>query len=269
MQGERQEIALLNFDGGEKIRRTKPVGQIVVVLKGELDFSYVINSTLRAREGDCFIVPRKIGFNIQFRQPTMLLICSLSLELDFCERLREDIFNMNRISFRQHGMVLHANTILNQNIEIIRIAIAKGFMCSKFMRAEISNLLSVICAFYPHDDVLRFFEPLVRHSFREVDDDRFSAIVMQAQNNVFTVSKLVEMTGLSPVSFRRRFERIFKMKPMQWINENRKRLIREELIINTRTVDEIATMFGFARPYELYRFCRLHFGKSVNEIRKS
>jgi AraC-like DNA-binding protein len=265
---ERPEIELLSFDGGEKIQRTKPDARIVFVVVGELDFSYVTNDMLRAREGECFVVPRKMGFNVHFLRPTTLLVCTLSLELDFCARLREDIFNAGTIPSRQHGIVLPSNTILQQHIEILRASVAKGFLCTKFLRSEIANILSIISAFYPRKDVLLFFEPLISHSFREVADDRFCADIMQAQNSVFSVSKLIETTGMSPATFRRYFERIFKMKPSHWINENRKRLIREELIINTRTVDEIATMFGFAQPYELHRFCRLHFGKSVNEIRK-
>jgi AraC-like DNA-binding protein len=259
----------LTFAKDEKIRRIKSECNLVFVVQGELEFDYASHPTQTAIDNNFFVVPRKIRYNMRFLQPTVLLFFSLNSGIDFCCRLRKQIFNTDVRTVYMHSIVLPANSLLLEHIKLIGTAIATEFLCTKFFQSQIESILNAICAFYPSDMVLQFFSPLVNFSFRDIAVDLFKSTVLQAQDKVFSVQQLAALTNLNVVSFRRQFERIFKMKPLLWITENRKRLIYEELKINAKTLEEIAFMVDISRPNELHRFCKIHFGQTVKDIRKS
>jgi AraC-like DNA-binding protein len=266
---EKSIVEILNFEARETIHRLKAEGQMVFVIRGKVDFSYSTGKTLRAGENDCFIVPRKIRFSIRFNQPTTLLIFNITLGESFCSRIYDDIFNIAPVAFCGQSSVIEANSLIKQHIEIVCMAIDKGFLCTAFFYSQLQCLLNLICAFYPKDIVMQFFAPLVSYSFREVADDRFRSTVLQMQDMVFSVRKLAELTGQNIVSFRRHFERLFGMNPHQWITENRKQIIYRELKINTLTLDEIAAKVGLGSASDLHRYCRKYFGTTVKSIRKN
>ncbi|MDR1763053.1 MAG: helix-turn-helix domain-containing protein [Dysgonamonadaceae bacterium] len=260
-------VELLTFGEGEKIRRVKPYSQLVFVVRGELEFSYASNSGLKAVENDFFIIPQKIGFNICFQRPASLLIFTLKLDIVFCQQLRRDILNLDDYAVRRKPIVLSANKLLLDLMELAAAAVGKCFLCTIFFRSQIAGLITSISAFYPREEALQFFSPLVSHSLRDIDDDIFKSTVLQAQNSIFSVRELADLANQNVVTFRRRFERIFNMQPHAWITQNRKRLIYEELTMNTKTLAEIVYMFNFSRTNELARFCQIHFGQTAKSIR--
>ncbi|MDR1518492.1 MAG: AraC family transcriptional regulator [Dysgonamonadaceae bacterium] len=258
-------VEQLTFAAGEEIRYVSPLCQMVFVAEGELEYTFFLQPCLRTEGGSFFTVPRKISINIRFLRPTTLIIYSFRLDIDFCPRLHENVFSIKASPYRQN-VVLPANALLLKEMEVICTAIKKDFLCTKFLRDQLACIFTTMCAFYPSDLVKQFFAPLTNHSFREIADDLFRSSILQAQNKVFSVQELADLTNLNIVTFRRKFQRIFQMNPKKWIIENRKQMILDELRLNTKTLDEIAARLNFSKRTELHRFCQIHFGQTPQAI---
>jgi AraC-like DNA-binding protein len=259
---------ILNYGEGKKISRLLPEGHLVFLISGELEFSYASMPTIKAAENDIFAVPRKIGVTLLFLRPTTLLVFRLQLGVNLCIGLRKRIFGFNSRPTGRQGSVLHCNSLLQQQMQTVSAVIEKQFLCKKFLCSQIESISTTICAFYPTESLVHFFAPLFVHSPREAADALFKSTMLQAQRKVFSVSDLASLVNLNVNSFRQKFERIFNMKPFEWITENRKTIMLEEFSMNTKTLDEIAEKLCFSRPNEIHRFCHKHFGLPAKEIRK-
>jgi AraC-like DNA-binding protein len=75
--------------------------------------------------------------------------------------------------------------------------------------------------------------------------------------------------GLTPVYFGRAFKRETGLKPMEWLNQRRLQLARQQLANTRQSVAEIADACGFACPFYFSRVFKKHFGQSPSEFRAS
>jgi AraC-like DNA-binding protein len=86
---------------------------------------------------------------------------------------------------------------------------------------------------------------------------------------VITLSDWARAAGLTPVYFGRAFKRETGLKPMEWLNQRRLQLARQQLANTRQGIAEIAEACGFASPFYFSRVFRKHFGQSPSEFRAS
>jgi AraC-like DNA-binding protein len=260
-------VELLSESSGRRINRRPKNSLLVFVTAGEVDFLSTIRPVRHCTAGDFFIISRNIAFTVSFPVAGTVLFFALQIEADFCSHVRQIIFSQGATAGVHAGFSLKMNSLLEKQIETTMTAVRKGFLCTKFLTSQLETLLTTICAFYPAEYVADFFSPLVNNSYQELFDNKFITTIMQAKNHVFSVKQLAELTNFTSNGFRNHFKRLFNITPVEWITENRKQLIIEELTVSSRTSDEIATLAGFGSTTEFYRFCRKFLGKTAKNLR--
>jgi AraC-like DNA-binding protein len=86
---------------------------------------------------------------------------------------------------------------------------------------------------------------------------------------VITLADWARAAGLTPVYFGRAFKRETGLKPMEWLNQRRLQLARQQLANTRQSVAEIAEACGFACPFYFSRVFKKHFGHSPINYRKT
>ncbi len=131
-----------------------------------------------------------------------------------------------------------------------------------FYASKDSELLSLLYAFYPPEELGVLFSPLLHTNLD------FKSFVEANYLKVEGASELAELAGCSLVTLNRKFKEYYNDTAYQWIMKNKMVLIKKRLQTTNGSLAEIAKEFGFYSGSELNRFCQRQFGTTALKIRK-
>jgi AraC-like DNA-binding protein len=234
---------------------------IIFVTKGKISFS---GTTVG--EDEFFMLPAYSNCTVEFLESGTMLYFYIPEDMHICWQVKQSLYK-NFPRSAKENLVLTANDIIKHHINLLSSMADKGFLCTKYMHTQLIALLDLICITYDADALAGFFSPLRSYSARHGID--FKDVVLQNKNKIFKVSEFAAAAYMSKVTFRRRFEQVFGMTPQEWITQERKKLIEDELKYGVKPLSKIATKAGFPLIREFYGFCKKSFGKTAKEIRNS
>ncbi|MDR1763466.1 MAG: helix-turn-helix domain-containing protein [Dysgonamonadaceae bacterium] len=216
-----------------------------------------------------FIIPEHSDFYFNSLKDSLLLLLYIDGDMEFCKQVRNKIFEKRINRERNKIITLKMNDLLRNVVSNFLKLIDRGLLCKIYIKASVSELISLISPCFPHDMLAQFFIHLGRpDSNRLLLDSDFKFRVLQYRNKVFTVKELANLLNMNRETFRNNFIRIFGLPPKTWILNERKRLIYRELTEGKKAVKDIAELAGFATEIQLYKFSKNNFSETVYNIRK-
>mgnify|MGYP002309629985 FL=1 len=98
-------------------------------------------------------------------------------------------------------------------------------------------------------------------------DVDFKKFVIRIAAKAQSVKELINLSGMPPTSFNRKFQQAFGISAGNWLTEKKKEGILQEIMLGEMSVAQIAEKFAFTPNY-LILFCKTHFGHTPMELRK-
>ena len=86
-------------------------------------------------------------------------------------------------------------------------------------------------------------------------------------NEAKSIKEMVNMLGMPPSTFNRKFQSAFGIPAGQWLTERKKDGILGDVITSGMNIAHIASKYGFTSNY-LAKFCKEHFGMTPTELRE-
>lgn len=116
----------------------------------------------------------------------------------------------------------------------------------------------------------RYYPPLVLQSFFHpmIDEEvPFKSLVLSHCMNAKTAKELAEMCGYGMETFRRLFNKEFKVPVYKWIQIKKAEQVRFKLSLLHLSLKEIAEGIGMS-PQQLNRFCKDKLGGTPGKLRE-
>ena len=113
----------------------------------------------------------------------------------------------------------------------------KGVLVERRLRWRFADIVAQLV------DVER--ETLAHHGLSAEQRRRLVYWVGKHVREDLQVIDLANELSMSGVTFRRRFQQTFGVTPRKWLAEERLRIIGRQLLNSTKSVQEIAAMFGY------------------------
>ena len=117
-------------------------------------------------------------------------------------------------------------------------------------------------AYYTKDELAHLFYPAL-----SVDLD-IKDFALSNYNKVKDVKEFASLAKMSPVTFNRRFKKVFGVSVAQWLEKQKSKDILQEIEQTNKTFAEIADSFNFSSPAYFVTFCKRHFSKTPKELRE-
>lgn len=128
-----------------------------------------------------------------------------------------------------------------------------------FKRDELFYLLKAI---YPKEKLGNFFYLL------NSQPSEFEKLVAANYTKAKNVKELASLMGYGINSFRVKFKETFGIPPYQWLLNEKAKLILRNLIKNGDDFKKIIDDFGFTSHSHLYKFCKMQYGLTPEELKK-
>lgn len=245
---------------------------ILFLPKGKISYfwgSYVDCTML---EGQFLYLPANYKFTYKTEIQSTLLFLKLHQKIQFCDRYRlEDLIFTTKDN--RHGSVfqvdiktpfmLAANDILNDYVLQLLKSIESGLRCEGFFTLKIRELFYLLGAFYPKEDLSRFFKKALSY------DSNFSHHVIQNSHKYQSLTDLADSMNMTVSGIEKRFKKVFGTSGYKWMTEQKVKKIFHAICSSDSNFKEISEDFGFSSKSTLNDFCKRHMGKTPGEIRRN
>lgn len=264
VKGGKPIVEVLKFASGETSEFTLFVNEIAFIVEGRVEFILRDNPGGELREGQIVFLLAKDYLKLKAVTDSTIIFFRLNDGTHLCrtfnmERLCSDI---DMVEKPESIFALETNEYLQHFAEGLLNNYNTGLKCRIYLQAEISVLLIMISAYYPEEDLLRFFYSILN------PDMALSEYVRMNWRNK-SVNKLAAGFNLSTQLFTKRFQKVFGMTPHKWMQQEKARLIYMDISMSDKMFKEIAYEYGFGVPAHFCRFCKMSFGLTPGEIRNN
>ncbi|MCL2041456.1 MAG: helix-turn-helix domain-containing protein [Bacteroidales bacterium] len=240
--------------------------QIVFTHSGSVTVFCGALSDKKMKSGESILIPIQNAATFTALRKTTLLVMKLDFEtLTACESFPLKLL-LNRYEKSREKddsvSVLKYNRHLKNFCNVLADYVKDGIKCSYFYGLKIREFLYLIRVYYDKIAVFHFFKPVYN------DDFIFINSVYQNMDKVKTIKELASVLDYSMSGLEKRFHKIFKNSPHQWMQQQRAKKIYYEINCTKRTFSEIAFDFGFSSPAHFNDFCRIYFNDTPGGVRK-
>jgi len=271
-----EHCACYNYNNGENalistqvIRKGKtwevtPLNNtLLFMLDGEFTISYGKDIDKKLQKGKMMLLTTNSQFKATATKDSRCMVMKIPSHIQLCDRysmeqlLQEEDDKVPELTF------LDINKIMQSYLKTIELLLAEGLKCIFFFEIKIKELFFIFRGYYTKEELFAFFYPLLSN------DMTFSDFVQRNYHKVKTVKELAILANYSLSGFVKRFKRVFGMSAYQWMKEQKAKLIYHEINDMTKALKEISFEYGFSSPAHFNDFCKIHFGSTPGNIRKS
>lgn len=244
--------------------------KIIILMEGEVDYIFdgIKKSTLRSKQA--ITVPIHTHFNLKALTDSTFMVFRLQNKVQLCDRYSLDklILDNKRRANRNNNKADSVSYIivderLEGYISLLDAYISSGMKCTYFLKIKIQELFFLLRAYYPKEELLYFFRPLLEKN------STFSEFVYNNYMKVKSIKELADMANYSLSGFQKHFKKIFGVSAYQWLKQKRSMSIYRELNSTERPLKEISEEYGFSSPSHFNDFCKTQFGNTPGDIRKN
>lgn len=263
--GEGRAIEVRTLNKGDNWDQISKYHKIVFILKGHIQYNLGADRGKSLLGGNMLLYPSDVELNMQAQEKTDVVIVRLPVSEQLCdvysfEKLLTEV-SEDMADFNNGESTLNINERMDIFLELLKDYVSEGLRCTYFFQIKIKEMLFVFRAYYPKEDLLRFFYPLL------TSDMTFSEFVLKHKHEVRTVKEFAELSNYSLSGFQKRFKKVFGIPAHKWLNEHRSKSILHEINNSERTLKEISNKYGFSSQSYFNDFCKTNFGLTPGQLR--
>lgn len=237
---------------------------LICIMEGELHFSFGKNVNRKIPKGKIMLLPANSQFKSIAEKSAKLIIFRMrASEMQLCDRYALELLIKESDSAEPDLSFLEINKMTLDFLKSLEKYTADGLKCFFFHELKIKELFYILRGYYPKQELYNLFYPLLSN------DMSFSDFIQKNYHKVKTVKELAEMANYSLSGFVKRFKKVFGTSAYQWMKEQKATLIYHEINDMGKSLKEISFEYGFSSPAHFNDFCKIHFGNTPGNIRKS
>ncbi|MBO7257295.1 MAG: helix-turn-helix domain-containing protein [Bacteroidales bacterium] len=136
-------------------------------------------------------------------------------------------------------------------------------VCSHYLNIKMEEMLISLTMFYPLEDLYAVFYRILS------ENPDFRTFVYSNFEHVnYSVEEFAKVANMSKVTFVRTFQKNFNQSPAVWLREKKCESIINDIVLTQIPFSELSYKYSFSSPAYFTLFCKKHWGKAPNELRK-
>ncbi|MDR0681217.1 MAG: AraC family transcriptional regulator [Dysgonamonadaceae bacterium] len=251
----------LSFPANQALKKeTSHEATFFFVIEGSIIFSMNDSRNHIVSEQEMFLVPDNCSYNIKVLKPVHLLSCSFSVETLFSEQKMIDELIPLHNDTQDDFVKLPVNKVIKDYLLLLERCIKDGLDSYYFFNLKKHELFILLFAYYTREELARFLFDILSENVQ------FRGFVINNFLNVKNVQELAGRANYSTSGFIKKFQRYFKESPYRWIQQQKAKLIMNDINEGAKSLQEIATEYKFSSYQHFAHFCKIQFGFPPSEL---
>jgi AraC-like DNA-binding protein len=260
---------LIQLSEAEKKKNviTSKTNQILYLVEGEVSYLSDDNSIRRLVAGDLLFLCGGSEFSFTASAPSKIFTLCVDSHTYMCPKYNIGDLYHSKESMQdikgENFYPLHANDRICYFLEGLLYILEDGLKCCSYLVGESRKLfLLLLLAYYPKDELYRFFYPILSPDMEFSDYVRANVI---GAGNIVTLAKQMNMTVSQ---FARKFNRVFGENPREWVTKEKAKRIYRDVCDPAIQLKEISVRYGYSDQANFVRFFKRVFGMTPSQLRK-
>lgn len=271
---EHTQCESYNYDGGDSlvnILKLKPgeiynhnlnMPKLCFICQGEI--SIISSKSEKSfKAGKMILLPPGIFISVKSIEDTSILTCKVVERITFCELLRFEELLMYVKNPDEVFSSLKINNAIQLCLDSFISCIEDKVRCRHYIKIKIKEIMILIRAYYPKEEIAAFFLPLLG------PDQLFRIFIDKNAPYCGSVRELQQKANMSENGFRMRFKRVMNCTPSEFVNKKKAECIRYELLCGNDPIKEVCEKFGFSTLAGFSLFCKKYLGNTPAAIRSN
>lgn len=261
--GDKAYFGLYELKTGECLIRSKlKRSALFFVVKGGISVTSA-KFVETVDMGHMFFVPVGDIFYSRAESDSTLIRMSFDAELTLCNKysFSQLAAYADKADHEPRACLLPIAKPLAIELAATEEALRHGLLCIHYQSAKTNIIMNLLRAFYLKEQLAQLFRPMLSL------DVGFKNKVLSVCNEAKSIKEMVNMLGMPPSTFNRKFQSAFGIPAGQWLTERKKDGILGDVITSGMNIAHIASKYGFTSNY-LAKFCKEHFGMTPTELRE-
>ena len=256
----RRHFFLRPFGSRETLRFSPQIGHLLFVLEGDIQITETENTHMCGENRMALLACNKEHRIVALTRGTMLVL-DFPTHYHVCDDIQaEDVWQVIRtVKYRFNTLEMKPPMV--RFAESVMYYVEQEACCNHLFDAKAVELSVLFRLFYPEEDLVRFFYPVL------YKDLALDTLVRKNHARAKTVQELADLCGYSLPNFKKLFTKHFGMPPYQWMLEQKSATIRSRLLDRTVPIKVIAAEFGFTDQSHLNAFCKRYLNATPLRIR--
>jgi len=261
-KGNGPAIENIKLSKGESWEILSAYNKILFLLDGKLRFTFNEYKNRLITEKKTMTLPSNARIKIEALEDCHFMVFRLTTKVQLCDTYSlEKLINDNEDKATDINY-LDIDERLIGYLTLLNTYVSDGLKCIYFFQIKLQELFFLLRAYYPKNELLGFFKPLMD------SNTAFSDFVFENYKKIRSVKELADMANYSLSGFQKHFKKVFGTSAYQWINDQRSKSVYHELNNSEKPLKEISDNYGFSSPSHFNDFCKSQFGETPGEIRK-
>lgn len=237
---------------------------IAFLLKGKIIANCGNYMNRHVSAGEMFFIPNNSYVSGFVLEEAQLVTVVFDTSMNLCSRfsLENLISQIDMSKINYDFTILPIRPRVLSFLELLVQCLSDGLGCSHFHNSKRNELMLLLRAYYTKEELSSLFYPAL-----SVDLD-IKDFALSNYNKVKDVKEFASLAKMSPVTFNRRFKKVFGVSAAQWLEKQKSKDILQEIEQTNKTFAEIADSFNFSSPAYFVTFCKRHFSKTPKELRE-
>lgn len=264
---ERNIIEQITLTPNENIRILTSSNKIILVVIGKITASIGVQTGQKVAKDEMFYVPIAQNLTISTTTNTTLLIFRFRERIKLCNCFLIDKLTNYRKTHQlfceKQFHILSANHYIKNTLISLLEFTHEKFNCEYYYKLKLNELTFHLGKFYTLEELALFFKESIS------DDSVFADYVRENAHKYRTMTELAEAMNYTISGFEKRFKKIFKVTPYQWMKEKKAQQIFYDLSMTDLCLKEIVDNYGFKSNNYFIDFCKSNLGASPGTIRRN
>lgn len=277
-----EHLTCINYDNEKK-----PVIEVVKIVKGEKGDLSISNNEIvffiegrmkyifrdfpeyEGVKGQLLFLPAGGDYSYLAKANTMMIVFRLTSPIMLCRNFSID--KLYGIKERQEVSeympktnsfsVMEINPRLWHFLDGVNDCISDGIKCHCFFEMKVKELLLLMRAYYPKEELHDFFFLILS------EDTAFTEYVRLRWKRFASVEEMAQSMNLTHKQFYTRFKAVFGKSPQKWIMEGKANNILNDILSTGKSFKRIALENGYSSNTQFTRFCKTEFGATPSDLR--
>lgn len=220
-----------------------------------------INRGLTSGEFVLFATEELIQVEAAISSQIVLYMCDLD-QVECAKYIRASL------SRTREGMpvrlgALKMNVYIRNYLALLKVFLEEGRHCGKLYRMKESELFTLLCAFYSHDELADLFYcamiPVI--PFKD-------KVLIHYSVGVKNAKEFAEQCGYSEREFNQLFRQFFGETPYQWMLREKSHQVKKRLAQPKVDIKSIVEECQFSSSSHFIHFCKKYLGDTPSRLRR-
>ena len=242
---------------------SKSAHELLFVMGGCIEVKYDDLAKVLVNTMELVFLPKSCLYHIKVIQEAHLMVFTFDNDVNYLSRYLFQNLYKQKLEMEYNFMPFPVRGLMGDFLKLLSAYFKDGLNSRYLHGVKQDELFVLFKEYYTNKELSQLFHPIIGGNLK------FKNKVWDNYLEAKTTEHLAELCGYSLPDFRKCFKENFHEPIYHWMQQQKAKCIRNEMLTSDDALWVIAERYGFSSAAHFTVFCKKHFDMVPTELKKN